>query len=74
MPVFRIQLSLVTMPEQEGERVWFQPFAHAPNRGEIPLLPHTIDTLPYIGDTNIDTMRYIVRRFTIAVSTGKETH
>ena len=58
MPVFHTQLSLVTMPEQGGERVWFQPFAHVPNRGEIPLLLHTIDILSYIGDINIDTMRY----------------
>ena len=36
------------------------------NRSGIPLLLHTIDIVPYICDANIDTKRYIVRKFIIA--------
>ena len=71
---FGLLLASFPGPKRGRRRAWFQPFAHALNRGGIPPLPHTIDILPYARDARIDTKRNTVRRFIIAKYGMRESH
>ena len=62
------------MSKRRRVRAWFQPFAHALNRGGITPPPHPIDILPYARDVNINTKRSTVPRFMIANYGMQETH